>query len=93
MAFTVSFQYGASTPISVTYGITVAKAKAMTLRYANRHGLTQAGMTDEQIAQAVIDHKIRGMAEESSSAQKSELIAAQIAAVEATVVADNTLNP
>jgi hypothetical protein len=93
MPLTVSFQYGSSTPVSVTFGLTIARAKALTLRYAKRHGLVQEGMTETQIGEAVINHLMRSVADETASVHRQELIASQLAGVEATVTLDNTLNP
>lgn len=93
MPLTVSFQYGAGSPISVTFGLTNTKAKAITLRYANRHGLVQTGMTEMQIAEEVIKHLIKLAAQESADTQEHELVEAQMSAIRTTVAAENLLNP
>lgn len=93
MPLTASLQYGSSEPISVTFGLTIARSKAMTLRYARRHNLVSEGMSETQIAQAVIRHIFKEVAADSEDTQLHELVEAQMATINATVKTDNTLDP
>lgn len=91
MSLTVSWQVGAGTPVSVTFGITNTRAKAMIERYARRHGLIAEGATDAQVVEAVIRSTMHDLAAESARAQRAEAIAAQEATLDATVTLDNEL--
>ena len=91
MPLTISYQIGSGQAVPVTFPISNARAKAMLERYARRHGLIQAGMTDAQVLEEVIRYSAKQMAAESAQMQKIEAVAAQEAALDATVAADNEL--
>jgi hypothetical protein len=81
---------GAGT-VTVEIRATDAQTRAAMRRYAEVRGLTLAGRTNAQIAEDVLRSLLKIVADASMGQQREELLAAQRAALETQLNAENDL--
>lgn len=86
----LSLQVGANT-LTVPIKGTVAQINAAILRYAVQEGIDPSGKTATEIGVSVLTILLKTVRDGSLDRQRADLLAAQQAAMEATLAADNDL--
>jgi hypothetical protein len=79
------------TTVRVPIKLTALQARAVLRRYALRRGMQTEGRTEVQVAEDVLRALLRIVRDTAIDQQRMEALAAQQAALEATLQSDNDL--